>query len=62
MRKLVSNGLSEEQVEMFMRDKGAYSLDADQIAHCIKMGNNYNAPAFLNQIEIELDQNDDFDI
>ena len=49
VRMLVLDGLSEEQVRLFLAEKGAYVNDHVQMAHCIKLGRLYERPLnFLN--------------
>ena len=38
---MVSKGFRENQVRIFLADKGAYCLDYDLMRHCIKMGHHY---------------------
>ena len=60
---LVNQGIRENQVRLFLADKGAYQLNIDLIAHCIRLGASYERPLNFvqdinaNQLDHESDRN-----
>ena len=44
IRRLVAMGIPQQEIRDFIEDKGAYTLDAELMAHCLKMGFHYDRP------------------
>lgn len=44
IRTLVAMGIPQIEVKEFIEQKGVYTLDAELMAHCCKMGYHYDRP------------------